>query len=215
MWRWAILPPGGQQDDQLYGELWRSMMRWLVANVGLLPTQRASLRADKTAFGVHEQATATLLVRDVRDFGQTPRIWLRPANGNPVSVSAIPAGEELHQFRANFGKLAEGRYSATLEGARSDEIAATTAFDVISNLRERLDVAARPDLMQLLAESSGGGVVAGQQPSDLLGKFEQHLSATQPHRVQQIVAWDKWWVLGGLLAFWGLNWTIRRRGGLV
>jgi hypothetical protein len=191
------------------------MMRWLVANVGLLPTQRASLRADKTAFGAFESATATLLVRDARDFGTTPQVRLRPANGEAVIVRTVPAGDDFHQFRADFGKLPEGRYSATIEGARSDEVAASAAFDVVGNLRERLDVAARPDIMQLLADGSGGAVIAGQQPGDLLSKFERHLSSTQPQRLQQTVAWDRWWVLAGVLMLWGMTWVIRRRGGLV
>jgi len=215
MWRWAMLPPGQQDDDQVYGELWRSMMRWLVANVGLLPMQRASLKADKTAFGVMEQATATLLVRDARDFGEIPQVWLRPANGDPLIIRTLPSRDDPHQFRADFGKLPEGRYLAMLDGARSDEVAASTAFDVIGNLRERLDVAARPDLMQLLADGSGGSVISGQKPDELLYNFEQHLSASQPQRLQQTIAWDRWWVLTGLLIVWGLNWSIRRRGGLV
>ena len=215
MWRWAILPPGEQDHDQLYGELWRSMMRWLVANVGLLPTQRVSLRSDKTSFSGLESATATLLVRDARDFGQTPQIRLQSANGEPVLVRAIPSGEDLHQFRLDFGKLPEGRYTARVEGARSDEVAAGTAFDVVDNLRERLDVAARPDLMQLLAEGSGGTVIAGQEAADLLAGFDKHQASTMPRRLQQTVAWDRWWVLTGLLMLWGMTWAIRRRGGLV
>jgi hypothetical protein len=130
-------------------------------------------------------------------------------------VRTVPVGDDLHQFRADFGKLAEGRYSATLEGARPDEVAAATAFDVIGNLRERLDVAARPNLMQLLADASGGAVISGQHVSELLSKFDQHMTAMQPKRLQQTIAWDRWWVLAGLLFLWGLNWTIRRRGGLV
>lgn len=215
MWRWAILPPGEQDHDQLYGELWRSMMRWLVANVGLLPTQRVSLRADKTAFTGMESATATLLVRDTRDFGQAPQIRLQTAKGEPVIVKAIPSGEDLQQFRVDFGKLPEGRYTAKVEGTRSDEVAGGTAFDVVGNLRERLDVAARPDLMQLLAEGSGGTVIAGEDPGSLLARFDQHQASTMPRRLQQTVAWDRWWVLTGLLMLWGVTWAIRRRGGLV
>ncbi len=215
MWRWAILPPGEQDHDQVYGELWRSMMRWLVANVGLLPTQRVSLRADKTSFTGMESATATLLVRDSSDFGQTPQVRLQGGAGDPVIVKAIPSGEDLHQFRLDFGKLPEGRYTAKVEGTRSDEVAGGTAFDVVGNLRERLDVAARPDLMQLLAEASGGTVIAGEDNASLLARFDQHQASTMPRRLQQTVAWDRWWVLAGLLILWGTTWAIRRRGGLV
>jgi hypothetical protein len=47
MWRWAFLPPEHQKREEVHGSLWRSLVRWLVANVGLLPGQKLSLRADK------------------------------------------------------------------------------------------------------------------------------------------------------------------------
>lgn len=215
MWRWAIRPPSEHESDQLYGELWRSMMRWLVANVSLLPSQRASLRADKTSFAVDESSTATLLVRDAREFGEIPQIWLRSLRTEPILVRTIPSSDDLHQFRADFGKLDEGRYTATLEGARPGEVASSTAFDVVGNLRERLDVGARPDLMRLLAEGSGGAVISGLQVDESKRNIEQQMSASRKQRLQQTVAWDRWWVLASLLFVWGITWTIRRQGGLV
>ena len=47
MWRWAFLPPQHQDRDELYGSLWRSLIRWLVTNAGMLPSQRLALRAEK------------------------------------------------------------------------------------------------------------------------------------------------------------------------
>ena len=74
MWRWAFLPPEQKQQEEVYGSLWRSLVRWLVANVGLLPSQKLSLRADKLSFNTDENATATLLVRDWS--GEPPQVEL-------------------------------------------------------------------------------------------------------------------------------------------
>ena len=54
-------PPEHQQQEEIYGSLWRSLVRWLVANVGLLPSQRLALRADKLTFGTDENRFPRLL----------------------------------------------------------------------------------------------------------------------------------------------------------
>ena len=74
MWRWAFLAPEHQKQEEIYGSLWRSLVRWLVANVGMLPSQRLALRADKLSFTTDENVTATLLVRDWS--GDPPQVQL-------------------------------------------------------------------------------------------------------------------------------------------
>ena len=37
MWRWAFLPPQYQKQEEIYGGLWHSMLRWLVSATGLMP----------------------------------------------------------------------------------------------------------------------------------------------------------------------------------
>ena len=54
MWRWAFLPPDHKQHDATYATLWRSLIRWLVANVGLLPSQQLALRTDEVTFSTTE-----------------------------------------------------------------------------------------------------------------------------------------------------------------
>ncbi len=81
MWRWAFLAPEHQQQEEIYGSLWRSLVRWLVANVGLLPSQRLALRADKLTFSTDENVTATLLVRDWS--GEPPQVELSRRVGRP------------------------------------------------------------------------------------------------------------------------------------
>ncbi len=63
MWRWAFLPAEFQQHDEIYGRLWRSLTRWLIANIGLLPSQQQALRSDKVTFSNSDIATGTLLMR--------------------------------------------------------------------------------------------------------------------------------------------------------
>jgi len=216
MWRWAFLPPGQQAGDEVYGLLWRSLTRWLVSNVGLLPSQRLALRTDRVTFGTDESVTATLLLRKGEDEADLPQIELTgPDDQKTGSFEPVPLGEHLGEYQVRFGQLPEGRYVARVAGVDSDEIGAATWFDVRGNLTERLDVNARPDLMKQIAIGSGGEVLEQVTPGPLAGRFEEHLRRTQPERTMQAAAWDRWWILVGAFLLWGTTWGLRRWSGLV
>ncbi|MEX0725742.1 MAG: CARDB domain-containing protein [Planctomycetaceae bacterium] len=215
MWRWAFLPVEHQEYDEVYGMLWRSLVRWLVSNSSLLPSQHYLLRSDKVTFGTAELATATLLMH-VNEAADVPKIELTgDALKQPQQITPIPAGTSSGQFRVVFGPLAEGRYRAHVVGADADEATAIVAFDVRGSLAERLDVAARPDLMKLIADESGGAVLTSADPDELSQKFTEHLSASFPERLLRVTAWDRWWVLVAIVALWASSWGLRRRTGLV
>ncbi len=215
MWRWAFLPPQHQSHDETYRAFWRNLVRWLVSSAELLPSQALALRSDKLTFSTAEPCSATLLLRDP---GAKPPLvalsgGLLPA---PQRVEPVPSGEAAGQFRVQFGRLPEGQYRAGLEGVDPAESAAQTIFDVRGPLRERLDVAARPDLLKMIAESSGGQTLTATNLVDELARsIDDHLAAALPRRTQRITAWDRWWVLTALLALWSGSWAWRRSSGLI
>jgi hypothetical protein len=214
MWRWAFLSPEHQKQEEIYGSLWRSLVRWLVANVGLLPSQKLSLRADKLSFNTDENATATLLVRDWS--GDPPQVTLSGgALEQPRRFGCVPRGSSPGQYCVGLGKLGEGRYSLAVEGIDTNDLSGVAAFDVRGNLTERLDVSAQPNVMKLIADGTGGVFLESADPRLLARQFDEHLGRTRPERTVQTMAWDRWWVLIGAFAVWGAAWSLRRRSGLV
>ncbi len=214
MWRWAFLPPEHQQFDETYGMLWRSLIRWLVANSGLLPSQQVAIRSDKVTFSNNEPATATLLTRDIGG-GDAPLVELTGTGlAAPRQITPVAAGTWPGQFRVVFGELPEGQYRATVLGA-GDDSSAVAVFDVRHNMTERLDVAARSDLLEMIATESGGAVLESGRPQQLIEKFDEYLSASRPQRSVKIIAWDRWWVLLTVYGIWAAAWGLRRRSGLV
>lgn len=215
MWRWAFLPAAHQQHDELYGRLWQSLVRWLVTNVGLLPSQRLALRVDKVTFSTTESVTAELLLRQDEAPREPLTVELTGDNlEEPRLVASVPS-DYPGLFRVPFGHLAEGRYSARVEGADASEVSAMSGFDVRGNLRERLEVEARPDLMRVIAEESGGLVLDEPDPRVIAERFEQHFARGRPERVRRSMGWDRWWVLSAALALCGAAWGLRRRWGFV
>ena len=224
MWRWAFLAPQYQGQEQVYATLWHSMLRWLTTAQGLTPGQTFSLRAEKVRFTTDEPATATLLARDDVPRGKLPGVRLTAdgataaAFGPPRTFAPAPVGSEAGVFRADFGKLPEGRYTARLAGdatAAADEPSAVVAFDVRRVDQEMMDLQARPDLMARIARDSGGAVLTTDSAATLRAAFAQHMARVQPPRVERTSAWDRWWLLVGVLGLWTASWFARRTGGLV
>lgn len=216
MWRWAFLSSQYQQYDAVYGRLWRSLVRWLVTNVGLLPSQSYALRSDKITFSAGEAATGSLLMRSTELGGPVPEIELTGTGlSEPQTLSAIPSNSNQGLFRVVFGTLPEGQYQAKVLGDEGSSASSQTAFDVRGSATERLDVAVRDDVMRMVADESGGALIDGENPQELLDKFEEYLNANLPERTLRTTAWDRWWVLLGIFTLWATAWTIRRRGGLI
>lgn len=218
MWRWAFLPPEHQDHDAIYGTLWRSLVRWLVSNVGLLPNERVALRPDTVMYNSTQMATATLLLRD-EAWESLPQVAVTSeALEKPITIAPQAQGSG-GVYRVNFGQLPPGRYTAKVMGASDDEASAATSFDVTGNLRERLDVVARPEVMNQLAQLSGGMSLDGSQAEELPAKFQQamleHRLKSRPDRVLRTTAWDRWWVLVAALGLWACTWGVRRWSGLV
>jgi hypothetical protein len=214
MWRWAFLAPQYHAQDDVYADLWHSLLRWLVSSTGLLPGQTMSLRSDKVTFGTTENCSATLLLRDAAA-GQVPTVELTgDALPTPQTVTPVPLGDEPDTYRVPFGKLPDGRYQARIV-AEGNDVAWQTTFDVRSLLEEQLDVRARPDIMERIAADSGGAVLGPSAASEIATHFRAHLARSRPPRVTRITAWDRWWLLTTVLALWTVAWGLRRSGGLI
>ena len=218
MWRWAFLPPAYQDQEKVYSSLWQSMMRWLTSGGNLTPGQLFSLRTDQARFATDQLATATLLVREEKQKAIVPPIDLVMDGPSPrkFTFSPSPIGAEPGVYRVNFGTLAEGKYQATIRGAKDDDPSSKIAFEVRQYNQEDINLQARPDLMARIAMDSGGGVLSGAKPLiDLTSQFRANLSRAHPLQIEHTSAWDRWWVLLAALGLWSVTWAVRRSGGLV
>ncbi len=218
MWRWAFLPPEFRKHDDVYGSIWQNLLRWLVSSVGLVPGQDMVLRADRVTYQAGESVTSSLLLRQELKPEEIPKIEL--SSGDPAATkqfSPVPYGDEPGMYQISFGRLPTGRYRAAVVGQpeTADNSSAQIVFDVRESYAEQLDVAARPDVMARIAGDSGGAVIDSADAASVADQFEQHIAKTRPQRVRQLTAWDRWWILLGVVCVWGTAWGLRRSGGLI
>lgn len=214
MWRWALLSPEHAEQEAVYPTLWRSLLRWLVSRAGLMPGQDISVQPDRVIFDTNDEATATMLIR-LEKIAEAPRIRLYSENQFDQEFAATPVGHDPGVFRFDFGQLPAGQYNAEVKQTSVENSAATMAFDVRERWVEKLELNARPDLMQRIAETSGGSVMVEATPEAFAAKFKDHLTQSHPSQYRRVTLWDRWWVMTALLALWATTWIVRRRSGLV
>jgi hypothetical protein len=78
---------------------------------------------------------------------------------------------------------------------------------------ERLQTAANPLPLQILAEHSGGAFFAAEEAGDLYEQLRRHrLSMLSPPKLEYI--WDQGAVMTLLLLWIGVEWIVRRLTGL-
>ena len=217
MWRWAFLSPEYRQLDSSYGILWQSLMRWLVSSGGLLPGEEIALQMDRVAFTDGESVSGIVLRRAQSDLNELPAVEILNEGGELLqSIRPIPVGDELGVYQVFAGVMPVGHYKMRLTTTESgDTITKNVEFDVRPDLREQLEVSARADLMQRIGELSGGGVLSSASASDLRQRFEEHVQQSRPVQYRRLTAWDRWWVLTGILCLWTTTWALRRRTGLI
>lgn len=218
MWRWAFLSPEHQAHDAVYGKLWRSLIRWLVSNVSLMPHERVALRPDSIVVSAGQNASATLILRE-GDWAAPPQVELSGGALEKPQILTPQAASSDTILRVHFGKLPPGRYVAKVLGAGEEESSAVAAFDVRDDLREQLDVAAQPHTLEQLAEQSGGAALDTVAFDELPERLNQALvefgEKNRPQRIVRDRAWDRWWILTAVIGLWGCTWGVRRWSGLL
>ena len=67
--------------------------------------------------------------------------------------------------------------------------------------------------MSRISELSGGVTLQdGSADEQLTSEFKKFMQRSQPPQVQRISAWDRWFIMLGVLGLWCVSWAVRRAG---
>jgi hypothetical protein len=131
--------------------------------------------------------------------------------GRSVEVAPRARGEA---FVAEAGPFAPGTYRVSLRNNVGKPADLSQSVEVVSASVEKQDLSADPDLMQKLAQTSGGAAVNARDVAHLPAVLKRWEAARQlAHRQRSV--WDRGWILTALFALLGAEWWLRRREGLL
>jgi hypothetical protein len=130
-------------------------------------------------------------------------------DGAIVREVALVSGESP-EGSAIVRDLSEGTYRFSLDGD------ASLAIDVLvaqSDERELADVSGDADLLQRLADASGGAVYRPSQARELVAAL-QSLPAREPP-TRTVSLWSSWYWLGLVVGCLSLEWALRKHRGMM
>ncbi|MEZ6126782.1 MAG: glutamine amidotransferase [Planctomycetaceae bacterium] len=211
--------PGEQPEEDLndHARASRQLIRWLVADV---PRRLDVAAVPLPSMGLGTmKLTADLKGRDfeAREDGDVSFQITRP-DGTSISVAGEPDDEHPGRFETVVSAIDAGPYSAEVtarirEPEREDEVLVTSlGWASQPDQEEMKSVQPNRNLLQHLATSTGGQMVAPDDLSDFVGRLKTNEAPLVD--IWSWPVWHQWWVFGtAVLCFVG-DWTIRRRTGL-
>ncbi len=80
---------------------------------------------------------------------------------------------------------------------------------------EKDNLSADRAFLERLAGESGGGIIAEKELAKTVAQFETVPETGDVSKAIWTPLWDRWWVLCAMLGFFGVEWFVRRRNGLM
>jgi hypothetical protein len=213
MWRWAFLPPELEGYGRVYQEFWSQVIRWMVSDSDFLPGQKASIRPDRSTYAPGD--TVTLLgYSRVKGAAPPARLSVTLPDGSRREIATARSGGKVADFTALYRAATPGEYTVTVPRATENGQQPSCSFIVSDSNEEDENTSADPGLMRQIAAVGGGASLTAEDLRGMPDRLAAH-EAARESRQEPRTAWDRSWILAGLLAVAGAEWWLRRRWGLA
>jgi hypothetical protein len=210
LWRWSFRETGQEESEAAYGRFWISLLQWLLSGSQFLPGADVALTSTRRYYSSEQPMQFLISTRNLDNAIYQPRLVITGAKQN-VEVEPRRRGES---FVAEAGPFAPGTYHINLRNNVGKPTELSQNVEVVSASIEKKELSADPQMMQKLAEVSGGAGVKAEDVAHMPEVIRKWEAARQlSHRQQPL--WDRWWLLTGLLGLLGAEWWLRRRESLL
>lgn len=214
LWQWSMLARRNPDLAGVYDRFWSNMIRWLAMGSDYTPGQDLSLRLSSRGVQLGDELRAEVISRTPTLLDGATLQLIDPA-GNTQAVDL--GGEGGLRKHALVKPEQTGVYTLRIVHAGGDAETAEPVeakFTVQDINLERLQSAADPQSLRMLAEQTGGQVLSPYEPEQLGGVLERYLAMmTIPPQPQYI--WDRGIFLILLLLLAGFEWIGRKLGGML
>lgn len=213
LWQWGLRPRHNTRKDAAFDRFWMDTVRWLALGSDYQPGKPMSLQLSRLSVQAGDPIHIDLISRDGFDSLDAPVIIEDP-DGKQLTAALAPVGGSTTRRRAEVYPNIPGVYRVTAHNTQSPEDVIETKFNCYDIDIERLHSSANRGALHTLAESSGGRCLSPDDPDELAKILSrQRAAALSPPRPYYL--WDRGWVLTAVLVWAGLEWIIRRAGGLL
>lgn len=214
LWQWSMLARRNPDLAGVYDRFWSNMIRWLAMGSDYTPGQDLSLRLSTRGIQLGDELRAEVISR-TPDLLEGAKLELIDPAGNTQQIDL--GGEGGLRKHALVRPEQTGVYTLRIQqaGAQPGSAEPIEAKFTVQDINlERLESAADPQSLRMLAEQTGGQVLSPYEPERLGGVLERYL-AMMTIPPQPTYIWDKGLFLILLLLLAGSEWIGRKLGGML
>ena len=211
LWRWAFREKGTPDEEVVYERFWNAMLRWLLSGSDFLAGADVALRSERRLYTDEQQMRFLIRTRGLEEDRYRPKLVVRGAG---VEAELEPRPQSGATYIAEAGPFPPGTYDVTLRNNIGSPSEMTMTVEVVSGSIENRVLSADPELMRRLAEVSNGQALTARDVPRL-GGLVRTWQAKQELAEQKAAMWDHWALLAAMLIVLGVEWFLRRRGGLL
>lgn len=210
-YRWHTTP---ETKNDNHHRFWRQAAKWLTT----APKSSLKLNIAKTEYTLKEPVVIEVTAMD-KAFELTNKAKLRAivvdetGTRKELSLEQILGKDGL--YTARFVPNRYGEYTVTATGTLDGENLGKqqALFEVKPSYAEFSDAALNIPLLTNLADMSGGKYYPVAEANQLVNQISLVESATS--QITDVDIWDLPLIFGMILMLLGLEWFLRKRGGLV
>jgi hypothetical protein len=216
LWQWSFFPEVVEASDA-YARFWSQLLQWAAMGGDFLPGQEYALQADAHVTDVG----ASVRLR-VRGRAATPsgapgvQVWRDGQPARTLALAPVPGASRL--WDALWQPDAPGAYQLALHVAGSTTTNGAAAASVTVVVRpaagENDALSADPAFLARLAAHSGGRAVASTDLAAVVAALDPKPTAGAHAETVWEPRWDRAMWLLLMTGCFGLEWFLRRRGGL-
>lgn len=213
LWQWGLRPRNNTRKDAAFDRFWMDTVRWLALGSDYQPGKPISLQLSRLSVQAGDPIHIDLVSRDGFD-NLDAQVTIEGPDGEQLTAALAPVGGSTTHRRAEVHPDKPGVYRVTAHNAQSPDETIETKFNCYDIDIERLHSSANRGALQTLSESSGGRCLSPDDPDELAKILSrQRAAALNPPKPYYL--WDQGWLLTAVLAWAGMEWIIRRSGGLL
>jgi uncharacterized membrane protein len=211
MWRWTLRRQEGEQDE--LAQNWRQIARWITNDV---PRRvEADVIAPSSPIMPHQ---IRIILRDGTfkplDNAEV-KLDITQPDGKTLTTTAIADAQQSGKYLAEFWSQLDGGYLATIRAVSPDGDdlePRNIGWTAQPTAAEFASLEARIDLLQKLAEQSGGEMVPVSQVERFVAGLPSRKVPVTEVRLEPL--WHRPWLVFFAIACLCLEWGLRRWKGL-
>lgn len=215
LWQWDFFPTV-KEAGSMYQELWTQLLQWAVTYSEFLPGEEFSVRLGETSVLPGTPVNVRVGKRGTAAGQLSPAVRVFLDKTQVRQLPATPVADMENRWTAVFSPTTPGVYRVVPVGSEGGgELGACAMLEVRPPPTEKDNLSADRAFLENLAADSGGSVLTGEQADKIAAKFESATESADTSKIVWVPLWDKAWVLCIMLFFFGMEWFVRRRNGLL